>query len=87
MIVRVGPDAAEVVAAVVEVVEVHVTQDPAGEGGVDVRVLDARHDRRAADELATGTDTFADVGLGPDRHDAVTLHRDGVGVGRRAPGR
>ena len=72
---RVRGDPVEIVGDGVQVVEVAVPPDPAGERGVDVRVLEPRHDARAADHLGAA-DALADIGLGPDRDDPIAADRD-----------
>jgi hypothetical protein len=75
--VRVRADPLEVVVDVVEVVEVHVAADATGEGRVDVRVLESRHDARAGQHLAR-VEPFLEIGLGADADDPIAGDRDGA---------
>ena len=68
-------DPIEIVVDVVQVVEVHVATDPAGERRVDVRVLEPWNDAGAAQDLR-GLEPLLEIGLEADPDDPIAADRD-----------
>jgi hypothetical protein len=58
-----------------QIVEVQAEKVAARDRGMDVRILEARHDGRSSDKIPRGTDALTYLVLRPNRDNPIALNR------------